>query len=308
MKYFLSLILVATLCLTGCHRKSNDSELAANTFVFVDDYGRTVEVPNEVHKVVSISPAVTEIMFDLGAGEMLVGRTDFCNYPEEVENIESIGGISNLNVEKVISLKPDLVISGSMVPQKSVEQLEKMGIPMVCIIEKEKFEGLYDNVARIGKVIGRQEKADAMVRELRSKVSSIDTLGKYDYGMGEPIPRPTVYYVVGFGKAGNYTAGGNTFINDIIRLAGGQNIAENISGWNFSVEALMNSNPNYIMIRQEDVEEFCNTAPYKNLMAVRLHKIIPIESGLIDVQVPRNVEAVQIISDIIHPDIEIKRY
>lgn len=103
---------------------------------------------------------------------------------------------------------------------------------------------------------------------------------------------PKVYYVVGFGAGGNFTAGGNTFINDIIRMAGGRNIAEGIEGWSYSLEALMKENPDYIIVRREDSAAFCTMKPYNTLGAVRQGRVIGIESGTLDLQVPRNIDAV----------------
>ena len=103
---------------------------------------------------------------------------------------------------------------------------------------------------------------------------------------------PKVYYVVGFGPTGNFTAGGNTFINDIIRMAGGRNIAEEVEGWNYSLEALMQENPDYIIVRREDSAAFCGMKPYNTLDAVRKGHVIGIVSGTLDLQVPRNIDAI----------------
>jgi iron complex transport system substrate-binding protein len=105
-------------------------------------------------------------------------------------------------------------------------------------------------------------------------------------------PRPSIYYVVGFGPSGNFTAGGNSFINDIIEMAGGHNVAADITGWSYSLEALMQADPEYIMIRREDSATFCRTKPYNQLTAVKTGKVIAIESGTIDLQVPRNLQAI----------------
>ena len=110
---------------------------ANETYQYTDDYGSVVSVPKTPKRVVSLSPAVTEIMFAIGADSLLVGRTEFCVFPPEATRIENLGGISNLNIEKVLSCNPDLIISGSMVPQKVVQQFEKMGVPLVCVIEKQ---------------------------------------------------------------------------------------------------------------------------------------------------------------------------
>ena len=107
------------------------------------------------------------------------------------------------------------------------------------------------------------------------------------------IDRPSCYYVVGFGSSGNFTAGGNTFINDIIRMAGGQNIAEKSEGWTFSIEALMDADPDFVLIRAEDSALFCQTAPYSRLTAVKKGRLIALEEGILDLQVPRNIELVR---------------
>ena len=253
------------------------------TDTVTDDYGRTVVVPAAPQRVVSLSPAVTEIIYALGAEEMLVGRTDFCLYPPEVAAIPSIGGISNLNIEKILSLNPDLVISGSMVGKKVTDQMDAMGTPMVCVIEKPRFEALYDNILAIGRLVGREPEADSLNNMLRDRVSQLSPLTSH---------LSPCYYVVGFGAGGNFTAGGNTFINDIIRMAGGRNIAEDVEGWSYSLEALVKADPDYIIVRREDSAAFCAMKPYNRLSAVRNGHVIGIESGTLDLQVPRNIDAI----------------
>ncbi len=275
-------LLVIAVLFAAC--VGNDRQTVVTIDTVTDDYGREVAVPSTLERVVSTSPAVTEIMFALGAGDLLVGRTDFCVYPEEAAQIPSIGGISNLNVERILSLSPDLVISGSMVSKKATDQLDKMGIPIVCVIEKPKFEALYANITAIGRLVGREQEADSLNEMLKERVSRLPVT--------ESQP-PTVYYVVGYGPSGNFTAGGNTFINDIIRMAGGRNIAEDVSGWSYSLEALVKEDPDYIIVRREDSASFCSTRPYSTLRAVRKGNVIGMVSGTMDLQVPRNIEAIQ---------------
>ena len=260
----------------------------AVTDTVTDDYGRTVVVPAAPQRVVSLSPAVTEIMFALGAGDLLVGRTDFCVYPDAAGDIPSIGGISNLNVERILSMQPDLIISGSMVGKKFTDQFDQMGTPMVCVIEKPKFEALYDNIKAIGKLVGKEHEADSLIENLKLRMESL--LAHGDSSQNTQLP--SVYYVVGFGAGGNFTAGGNTFINDIIRMAGGRNIAEDIEGWSYSLEALVKENPNFIIVRREDSAAFCGMKPYNRLSAVKNGHVIGIVSGTLYLQVPRNIDAV----------------
>ena len=291
--HFLSLLLI--LLLTACGHSGNQAFKQSSNNTVTDDYGRTVVVPAQPQRVVSLSPAVTEIIYALGAQDILVGRTDFCEYPPEAQTIPSIGGISNLNIEKILSLNPDLVISGSMVGKKVTDQMDQMGTPMVCVIEKPHFEALYDNIAAIGRLVGKEHEADSLNALMRERVNALieDTTGlthSHTNTLTHSIPK--VYYVVGFGPAGNFTAGGNTFINDIIRMAGGQNIAEDVEGWSYSLEALVDADPDYIIVRREDSAAFCSMKPYNTLSAVRQGRVIGVVSGTFDLQVPRNIDAI----------------
>lgn len=280
--------LLLALLLAACHTPQKPAEA---DFCFTDDYGRTVSVPANPQRVVSLSPAVTEIMYAIGAQDLLVGRTDFCTYPPEAAEIPSIGGISNLNVESIMARTPDLVISGSMVSRKTTEQMDALGTPMVCVIEKPHFEALYDNITAIGQLVGRTREADSLNQLLRNECQQwqADSLGT------------TCYYVVGFGAGGNFTAGGNTFINDIIRMAGARNIAEAETGWSYSLEALLQNDPDYVIVRREDSATFVHTRPYDRLRAVRQGHVIGIESGWMDLQVPRNLQAIKYLNQRMRP-------
>ena len=163
-----------------------------------------------------------------------------------------------------------------------------MGTPMVCVIEKPKFEALYDNIKAIGKLVGKEHEADSLIENLKLRMESL--LAHGDSSQNTQLP--SVYYVVGFGAGGNFTAGGNTFINDIIRMAGGRNIAEDIEGWSYSLEALVKEDPNFIIVRREDSAAFCGMKPYNRLSAVKNGHVIGIVSGTLDLQVPRNIDAV----------------
>ena len=289
IKHIKPILLVFVLLSVACGQQNRQVQ---TTDTVVDDYGRTVVVPAQPQRVVSLSPAVTEIIFALGAQDLLVGRTDFCVYPDAAAEIPSIGGISNLNIESILALKPDLVISGSMVGKKVTDQMDAMGTPMVCVIEKPKFEALFDNITAIGKLVGKEHEADSTVESLKRKVERLAAADCVASLSTFHFPLSTCYYVVGFGEGGNFTAGGNTFINDIIRMAGGRNIAEGIEGWSYSLEALMKEDPDFIIVRREDSAAFCDMKPYNRLSAVKRGHVIGIVSGTLDLQVPRNIDAI----------------
>ena len=283
IRFGLGIVVIAVM-IAGCQYNTSESN-TDNYYTYTDDYNRTVKVPNNPKRIVSISPAITEVIYALGADDRLVGRTDFCNYPPQVDSVESIGGISNFSIEKLLALKPDLVLIGSMVNENTVNLMTNAGITLVTVREKDNFEALFDNIEKIGLLCGHHDEAINLNDSLRKKVelitSQIDTSASN---------KPTVYYVVGYGKGGNFTAGGNTFINDIFEICGLSNIAKDIIGWNYSVEALLEADPDYIIIRREDMATFMNTKPYTYLSAVKQGRVIPIESAYIDLQVPRNVD------------------
>ncbi|MCQ2295093.1 MAG: ABC transporter substrate-binding protein [Bacteroidales bacterium] len=283
--FFLHISALLLFTLVACQGGNNTQ---STTTSFIDDYGRTVQVPSSPTRIVSVSPAATEIIFALGGEQLLVGRTDFCNYPPEASSIESIGGITNLNIEKVASLKPDLIITASMVSEQTVSTLQKLGIPVVSVLEKEHLEDLYANIERIGQLIGKPQAADSLNQALQQQ------MGNLHKPTADPVP--SIYYVIGFGSGGNYTAGGNTFINELLTYAGARNIAADIQGWNYSLEALMAADPDYVIVRQEDSASFCQTRPYNNLTAVKQGQVIALPAGLLDLQAPRNIKAIQIIS------------
>ncbi len=280
------------LLLVACGHSGNQASKQTSNDTVTDDYGRTVVVPAQPQRVVSLSPAVTEIIYALGAQEMLVGRTDFCEYPAEAQQLPSIGGISNLNIESILSLNPDLVISGSMVSKKVTDQMDAMDVPMVCVIEKPRFNALFDNISAIGRLVGKEHEADSLIENLELRIENLISSTDSSQLSTPNSQLPTVYYVVGFGASGNFTAGGNTFINDIIRMAGGRNIAEDVEGWSYSLEALVKEDPDYIIVRREDSAAFCGMKPYNTLSAVRNGHVIGIVSGTLDLQVPRNIDAV----------------
>lgn len=280
-KILFLIIAVASIC-CSCSGSQKDK---GKTYEYTDDYNRTVQVPKAPQRVVSLSPALTEIIFAIGADNLLVGRTEFCMYPPEASRIEDIGGISNLNIEKVLSVNPDLIIGGSMIPQKTVKKIEDLGVSIAFVTEKKQFEGLYENIEKIGQLVGRKAQADSLVRALRNEVKAL--------GTADGTKTKSVYYVVGFGSGGDFTAGGDTFINDIINMAGGRNIASDSKGWTFSKEALIQADPDFILIRAEDSATFCRTSPYNQLSAVKNGNTIALEDGILDLQVPRNIELIK---------------
>lgn len=272
----------------------SNKEISDATLEFTDYYNRKVKVKQKPQTVVSISPGITEILFDLGVGNKIIGRTIFCNFPKEALQIEAIGGISDANLERIIALRPQIVITSSMVRKDLVENIEKAGISIICLPERSNIEGVFGTIKILGKIFDKENTADSLINNMKNQLNEIkSTYNENSY-------KPSIYYVVGYGATGDFTAGRDTYINEIIELSGGRNIANNISNWSYSKEELFAQQPDYIIVRQEDLNHFINTAPYKDLKAVKQKKVLGINSSLIDCQTCRSIEAIRIISNFIH--------
>jgi iron complex transport system substrate-binding protein len=220
----------------------------------------------------------------------LIGISDYCNFPEATQQIRKVGGLQNINIETIISLQPDVILIGSIIPKNEVKKLEKSGISVIAIKQEEKLEGILDVLDMIGKIVDNKTCADSLIQYYCKKLE--------DYRSPHtahriPFTPPTVYYVVGFGTAGDFTAPENSHIHEIIELAGGRNIGDSLSTWNISREYLFTQNPDIIFIRSEDFSFFIKTYPYTLLDAVKKNRVYPIESGWIDIISPRNFLAIE---------------
>jgi iron complex transport system substrate-binding protein len=250
-------------------------------------------------KIVSVSPAITEIIFDLDCGNRLIGRTDFCTYPKEVKNIKSIGGINNSNLEMIISMRPDLVITSSIFTKKMFQTIETSGIPIISFKERNTIDGMYDVIRMLGDILDKKDKANEIIDNSKQRLKEIKEKRENINKAKGLKTLPKIYYVVGFGSSGDFSAGKDTYINEIITLAGGDNIAKNSINWSFSTEELFAKQPDYIFVRKEDSASFVNTHPYKELKAVKNKKVYGIDSEIMDIQTPRSIEAIEFISKVI---------
>ncbi|MEM5946963.1 ABC transporter substrate-binding protein [Spirochaetia bacterium 38H-sp] len=262
-----------------------------------DAYGRTVSVKAYPERVVSLAPSITEIVFALGKGKSLVGRTDYCDYPSEVKGIESVGSLMQPNLEKIAALRPDVVIAASHVTKEAVTKLEELGIPVAVLDYPQSFEGTYEAIIEVGKLLGAQQQADMIIDDIEQDI--LDVMS----AIGDSN-RPRVYYVVSYGQYGDYTAGKGTFIDTLINMAGGVNVASDVEGWQYSAEKLLEKDPDIIIVSKywDTKKGFMSTAPYNQLTAVKKGNVIEIDNNLVDRQGPRIGKGLKELAKAIHPE------
>ena len=260
-----------------------------------DSFGKEVTLEKEPKKIISVAPNITEIIYKLGAEDKLVGRTDYCDYPEEVKSVESIGTLRKPDIEKIIGLEPDLVIASTHFDEENTAKLEEADIKVIGLYEENDVTGVYGMIETLGKVLNKKSEATETVEEMKA---SIDKVTKAVSG----LEKPRVYYVVGYGEGGDFSAPENTFVGQLIKVAGGNNIVPESDNWSFSLEALLEADPDIILLRNGEKENFISTEGYKELTAVKEDRVYEIDNNLLDRQGYRNAEGLLKLAEIFHQE------
>jgi iron complex transport system substrate-binding protein len=263
---------------------------------FFDSLNREIKIPKDVKKVISLGPNITEIIAELDS-QTLAGRTDYCDYPSWVIDVPSIGKLSSPNIEKIIEIDPDLVVCSALVKREVIETLDKAGITTACLNEASSLEGSYKIVLDMGLLLDKVAQSKAIIATMKKDVEKTRKAVK-------DLPQPKVYYVVSFGQWGEYTAGGDTFIGKMINASGGLNIAQDVKGWTYSLESLIDADPDIIIISKyfDSFNNFTTTAPYSELRAVKENHLYEIDNNKFDRQGIRNAEGMMNLAHIIHPE------
>ncbi len=262
-----------------------------------DAYHRVITIDKAPSRVVSVAPNITEIIFALGKGEMLVGRTEYCDYPTEAGGIESIGSVMEPNIEKIVALNPDIVIASTHFQKGSLKKLEDAGIKVAVLDREESFDGVYQLIRQVGQVLHSNERAAGLVSDLQKKVADITV-------KIANAPKPKVYYVVFYGDSGSYTAGKDTFIGNMLKMAGGDNIAADSEGWQYSIEKIVEKDPDILICSKyyHTKEVIVKSPGFKSLKAVKAGRVLEIDHNLLDRQGPRLAEGLETLARLLHPE------
>lgn len=255
-----------------------------------DFKGRNIVLDKVPQKIVSLSPSNTEILFALGAGEKVVGVTSYCDYPEEAKKIEQVGTFDGPNMELIKKAQPDVVLAG-YIQEEAVTALENMGITVI-VTEAESFEAIYKSIELIGKITETDTKAEEIIAGMKNRIAEIEAKTKNK-------KKPTVFYVVWADPL--TTAGSKTFINDVIKAAGGINVAEKVEGWaNYSTEQLIKDNPEMLIAALHSTdngmnkEDLSKNQIFNKLECVKQGKVFVMpDDNIISRPGPRIVQAIE---------------
>lgn len=291
MKKILSLILIV-----GC-------ALSVFAQAQVEVQSVTTEVPE---RIVSLGPNVTEVIYALGAGDSLVGRTDYCNYPQEALNVQSVGTLYEPNLELILSLNPNIVIASSIVDPSFMTELEKAGIKTLQVVKEESLEGTYEFISEVGSAIGKPAQASELIANMKERIAKITSITS-------KIPeneKKSAVYIISWGSWGDYAATGDTYLNDVLEAAGAINIAKSASFWSISKELLISQNPDVVLLPkysysdpEAEIATFKTTEPYSQLKASINDAIYSVNGDAAERQGVRTADTIEEIAKLLYPNL-----
>ncbi len=221
-----------------------------------DDEATAVDLPSEPQKIVSLTPATTEILFEIGAGDRVVATDDGSDYPEAAVALPDVASFSTVDVEQVVSLAPDLVVAGGLgfTPPDVITRLRSLDIPVV-VVYAASVDGVYHDIELLGQATGSADGAAALTTSMRSEIDAIS-------GAVAPTgTRPRVYYEIGYdGTTGAiYAPADKSFVAEMVTLAGGDTITTgSASTYEIPLEKLIERDPQVIVL---GVNPFYNPTP-----------------------------------------------
>ena len=304
---FMFIMIFALLNFNGCDKKddslniqntevSETAETEAYPLTYVDIEGRAVEISKKPKKIISLSPAITENIIVLDGGvHNLIGRTSYCDYPSSASDVPIlVEDMYAPNREIIIEAEPDLVIASGMIAPAEIDYFTQLGIPVVRIYASDDLEECLQTILDLGLILDQNEKALDIVENIKKDVAEIE--------QKVSDKKPRVYYCIDAGEYGDFTATGDTFISELINMVGGENIAQDATNYMYSLEKLIEENPEIIIIAEKSnlKETLENTEGYKDLDAVKNGKIISIDTDPIDRAGVRLGEGLKILYDAIN--------
>jgi iron complex transport system substrate-binding protein len=267
-----------------------------------DALGYSILLSSPPQRIVSLAPNITEILFALGLKERIVGVTRYCDYPPQALEKEKIGGMVDLNLEKIHALNPDLVIGFRGNPLSVLKRLRELDLPLFVLEMGSGLESVFEIIKKIGAVTQQEKEAENLIESMQKKYSHMqDSLQKVQY-------QPKVFFSLH--GMGLWTCGKGSFLDDLARKAKGINIAGNIQRkWlHYNREELIHENPDVIIILAQSKEEFQQALhwmkgekPFREIRAVSEDRIHFLDANIATRPGPRLVDALVQLAHILHP-------
>jgi iron complex transport system substrate-binding protein len=284
-------ILSISLVLTSC----GPGEQTPTQYV-VDDLGRLVAINGTPQRIISLAPSNTEILFALGLGDNVVGVTMYCDYPPEAQEKEKVGDYYGPDIEKIIALEPDLILATDFHRFELIPALEEQGFA-VFAVAPQTLDDVLESIQKIGQITDKEAEALELVNEMQSKIEETEELTQ---GLGE---RPRVFYVTWHDPI--WTVGRNTWIDDLISIAGGNNTFSQYfeSGAMVEIEWVILLNPEIIITSEWSYDWAINATELASTNASQTDRIYTFDDNLVQRPGPRLYKGLEWLAHFIHPEI-----
>ena len=267
----------------------------------IDLLGRSMSVPVNPRRVVALAPNITEIVYALGQAQRLVGATTYSDFPQAAAALPKVGSYVHLDLERIVALNPDLCIAikdGN--PIATVTRLESFRIP-VYAVDPKNLKSVMDTIMRVGILLQAENKAKQLISNMQNRIQVVaERIAQADH-------RPKVFFQIGIAPI--VSVGTNTFIHELIEMAGAHNLAAgNIAYPRYSKEQVLGMLPDIIIVtsmaREAAFERIRNDwYQWQDLPAVKHQRVYIQESNLFDRPSPRLVDALETLARLIHPEL-----
>jgi len=287
-------LLAFVILFSNCRSESANPQLTSPTREITDDLGHQVKLPETIERAVSLAPNLTEITFAVGAGDKLVGRTSYDNFPLEAQKIQTVGDTLNPNIENIIALKPQVVlVSTASQIETFTRQLEAQNIA-VFVTNPNSLDDIYKSIYQIGEIFGKDAKAREIVIDLRKRVDDVET---------RTNTAEVVKVFLQISKEPLFTIGKESFLTDLINRAGGISVTANVTTAypELSKETALALNPEAIILSDSEDNKEPNDV-LKISPAMRNGKVFRINADIISRPSPRIVDALEQIARSLHPE------
>lgn len=273
--------------------------------VLEDSLGNTWSLDAFPQRILSLAPSVTEILFAIGAGDQLVGREDFAYYPEEALALPSIGmTYGELNLEAILDLEPDLVLIAPLTSPEQIDALKGVGLTLFLLDNPADLNGMYELLRSAATLTGHEDQAETLIASLQDRVAAVESV------IASAESNPVVFYELdSTDENAPYTTGPGTFVDALITMAGGVNIAADLEGaWvQLSSEELIARNPEIILLGDAawgvTVESVVARPGYDAIDAVSNGQVFPFNDDLASRPGPRLVDGLEEMAKLLHPEL-----
>jgi len=282
----------------SCSGRLKQSPSAEQTREVTDEAGRRVQLPQRIDRIVSLAPNLTEIVFAVGAGERLVGRTRYCDYPAEAKNVPDVGDTMTPSIERIIALKPQIVlISTASQLEAFTRQLNDQRIA-VYVTNPQSLEDVFHSIQTLGDLLGKHDQAAALVADSRKRAETVEAAVK------QTKPVKVFYQVSGEPL---YTIGREAYLTDLVRRAGGVSVTAEVPGAfpRFSDESALAARPEAIVLPSGGSMGSANSTPaaaLKNSPAVLSNRVYKINDDHLSRPGPRLVDGLGEMARALHPE------